>query len=264
MRSSIWLTLIVCCFIAGAGCSAQPASPPVARGSSADQPANPPVARGKNAELPPNFPVARAKNGDAPVEKPLNPNAQGPVFTALAEGFGTSDELARKDALKSACERVAEYLDKEHNEKNYKPEPQFLQNLNVLPPTDEVKVTSGTVPNMPEMKAATVQIRVTSDSVRRMCEQARQQRGTAGVGPPATRGAAAATRETAAALVGSRSGRFCCAAPRWRRLPAIRGRDQGLLHWSIAAVGVGAARNGGRRHLVRELRPSPAALCPNH
>ena len=48
--------------------------------------------------------------------------------------------------------------------------------MTVLPATDDIDVTSGTVPNMPEMKAATVQIRVTDDNVKRLCDQARQQR----------------------------------------------------------------------------------------
>ena len=69
MRPTLWLTLIVCCVVACA-----------LRCVSVDATARPPAP-----------PVA----GD----KPTSPSGQTVVFTASAEGFGTTDDLARKEAL---------------------------------------------------------------------------------------------------------------------------------------------------------------------
>lgn len=156
MRPTLWLTLLACCFVGF-----------VLRAASTDL-----------AARPPGPAVANGRNGVARVDTIVYPTAQAAVFTTSAEGFGTTDELARKDALKIACDRVAGYLADQYNETNYKPSPEFLQRLNILPPADDIAVTSGTVPNMPEMKAATVQVRVTDDSAKKLRDQARQERVT--------------------------------------------------------------------------------------
>ena len=150
MRPTLWLTLIVCCVV---GCMLRCAL--------------------TEASARPQIPVVVSGPGNAPATIPAG---QTIIFKADLEGFGEADEDARDRVLENACDRVARYLAETHNETDYKPTKEFLQELKVIPATADIEVTNNALKDLPDMKKATVKVQVTSDSLKMMCDQACQQR----------------------------------------------------------------------------------------
>jgi hypothetical protein len=109
-------------------------------------------------------------------ENQTNPPGKSPVFKQEVEGFGEKDDDARSRAVERACDVVADYLRDTHNETDYKPKAEYLLELKIIPPMNDLPVTNAALTDLPNMKKATLQLQVSADSVKKMCNQAREQR----------------------------------------------------------------------------------------
>lgn len=112
----------------------------------------------------------------APGENQVKAVVNGPVFKHEVEGFGEKDDDARNRAVERACDVVADYLRDTHNETDYKPKAEYLLELKIIPPTNDVSVTNAGLSELPNMKKATLQLQISPESVKKMCNQAREQR----------------------------------------------------------------------------------------
>jgi hypothetical protein len=146
MRSTLWLTFIGVCFAAF-----------VLRTASSDASARPPAQQ-------------------AMVSVTTNATAPDAAFKQNVEGFGETEDDARNGAIEKAVEKVADYLKEKHHETDYKPSPGFLQEHKMIPPTGDIPVTNNPIRDLPNMKKATLEVRVSDENVKLMQEEARQQR----------------------------------------------------------------------------------------